>query len=58
MFSLVNSALKTRRLAAEAKALRLSRRWGEKDLAEEAAREAKLEAIKKYIITFVEKSRA
>lgn len=46
VFSLVNGALKTRRLAAEAKALRLSRRWGEKDLAEEAAREAKLEAIK------------
>lgn len=50
VFSLVSGALKTRRLAAEAKALRLSRRWGEKDLAEEAAREAKLEAIKRYVL--------
>ncbi|TFK30562.1 peroxisomal biogenesis factor 11 [Coprinopsis marcescibilis] len=44
-FSLVSSALKLSRLAAQAKKLKESRPWGEKDLAEEAARETKLEAV-------------
>jgi peroxin-11B len=34
------------RLAKEAKALRESKVWGEKDLAEEAARETRLNAVR------------
>ncbi|EAU92839.1 peroxisomal biogenesis factor [Coprinopsis cinerea okayama7 len=45
VFSLINGILKSRRLAAEAKKLKQSRPWGEKDLAEEAARETRLEAV-------------
>ncbi|KAF5356340.1 hypothetical protein D9756_003874 [Leucocoprinus leucothites] len=46
LFSLINGALKTARLFKEEKALQESAPWGEKDLGEEAAREAKLNAVK------------
>jgi len=49
VFSLINSALKSKRLAVEAKRLKESRPWGEKDLAEEAARETRLEAVQLYV---------
>lgn len=44
-FSLLNSILKSSRLSVEAKKLKEARPWGEKDLAEEAAREARLEVV-------------
>jgi peroxin-11B len=43
---LVHGVLKAARLAKEAKALRESKVWGEKDLAEEAARETRLNAVR------------
>ncbi|KAJ2920301.1 hypothetical protein MD484_g14, partial [Candolleomyces efflorescens] len=46
-FSIVNGVLKTVRVTAESKKLRDSRPWGEKDLADEAARETRLAAVKK-----------
>ncbi|PFH54594.1 hypothetical protein AMATHDRAFT_44433 [Amanita thiersii Skay4041] len=45
LFSIINGALKTIRLAKETKRLQASKTWGEKDLAEEAARENKLGAL-------------
>jgi len=45
VFSLVNGVLKASRLATEAKQLRASKPWGEKDLADEATRETKLNAV-------------
>jgi len=51
-FSLIQGLLKSARLAKEARSLRKSKAWGEKDLAEEAARETRLSALevarKKY----------
>ncbi|KAF5312486.1 hypothetical protein D9619_003162 [Psilocybe cf. subviscida] len=46
VFSLVHGVLKAARLAKEAKALRESKVWGEKDLAEEATRETRLNAVR------------
>ncbi|KIM48082.1 hypothetical protein M413DRAFT_439792 [Hebeloma cylindrosporum] len=44
-FSLIHGVFKAARLAKEAKSLQESRVWGEKDLAEEAARETRLSAV-------------
>jgi len=44
-FSLVHGVLKAARLAKEAKSLQDSKVWGEKDLADEAARETRLSGI-------------
>ncbi|KIL70703.1 hypothetical protein M378DRAFT_194965 [Amanita muscaria Koide BX008] len=46
LFSIINSTLKTIRLIKESKRLKASKTWGEKDLADEAARDARLAAIK------------
>ncbi|KAF8349952.1 peroxisomal biogenesis factor 11 [Amanita rubescens] len=46
LFSIINSILKTARLAKEAKRLESTKTWVEKDLADEAARETRLSAIK------------
>ncbi|KJA29255.1 hypothetical protein HYPSUDRAFT_32656 [Hypholoma sublateritium FD-334 SS-4] len=45
IFSLVHGVLKAARLAKEAKSLQETQKWGEKDLAEEAARETRLSAV-------------
>jgi len=45
-FSLVHGVLKASRLAKESKMLRNSRTWGEKDLADEAARETRSSALR------------
>ncbi|CAA7266560.1 unnamed protein product [Cyclocybe aegerita] len=45
VFSLIHGVLKAGRLARESKALGESKVWGEKDLAEEAARETRLSAV-------------
>jgi len=45
VFSLLNSLLKSSRLSVEGKKLKEASRWGEKDLADEAAREARLEVV-------------
>ncbi|KAF8912784.1 peroxisomal biogenesis factor 11 [Gymnopilus junonius] len=45
VFSLIHGVLKAARLAKEAKSLQSSQAWGEKDLAEEAARETKLRTL-------------
>ncbi|KAF8167978.1 peroxisomal biogenesis factor 11 [Crassisporium funariophilum] len=45
VFSLVHGVLKAARLAKESKALHESKVWGEKDLADEAARETRLSAV-------------
>lgn len=47
LFNLVNGTLKTVRLRQEARKLKQSRPWGEKDLADEAARETRLAAVQK-----------
>ncbi|TFK41036.1 peroxisomal biogenesis factor 11 [Crucibulum laeve] len=44
-FSLISGVLKASRLAKEAKRLESTKSWGEKDLADEAAREVKLTAV-------------
>ncbi|KAF9532051.1 peroxisomal biogenesis factor 11 [Crepidotus variabilis] len=44
-FSLIHGALKSLRLAKESKALKASKTWGEKDLAEEASRETRVAQI-------------
>jgi len=46
IFSLSHGMLKAARLAKEGKALQKAKAWGEKDLAEETARETKLSVIK------------
>ncbi|KAF9474478.1 peroxisomal biogenesis factor 11 [Pholiota conissans] len=45
VFSLIHGVLKATRLAKETKYLQESKVWGEKDLAEEAARETRLNAV-------------
>lgn len=44
---MVNGTLKIVRLRQEARRLKQSRPWGEKDLADEAARETRLVAVQK-----------
>ncbi len=51
LFSIINSVLKTARLAKEAKRLESTKTWGEKDLADEAARETRLSAIKTSVLS-------
>jgi len=46
LFSIINGILKTARLVKEARRLQMRAAWGEKDLADEAARETRLNAIK------------
>ncbi|KAK2461818.1 hypothetical protein APHAL10511_006281 [Amanita phalloides] len=46
LFSIMNGIFKTTRLVREAKRLEASRAWGDKDLAEEAARETRLNNLK------------
>ncbi|KAJ8702764.1 Peroxisomal membrane protein PMP27 [Pleurotus ostreatus] len=45
LFSLAHAALKNARLVGQIKALKSTKPWGEKDLGEEAEREAKLSAL-------------
>jgi peroxin-11B len=45
LFSIIHGLLKSGRLATEAKRLRTSGTWGEKDLGEEADREVKSHAV-------------
>ncbi|KAF8740594.1 hypothetical protein AX14_007976 [Amanita brunnescens Koide BX004] len=46
LFSIINGVLKTSRMVKEAKRLKATKTWGGKDLADEAARETRLNAIK------------
>ncbi|TEB39256.1 peroxisomal biogenesis factor 11 [Coprinellus micaceus] len=50
LLNLANGVLKNLRLKEEAKKLKQSRPWGEKDLADEAARETRLAAVRKSIV--------